>query len=83
MLFKEAVSARIYELCNKYDYTPNKLSELSSIPNTTFESMLLNRVTNPSARNIYKICKALKIEISEFFDSDLFRLDNIEDEIEN
>ena len=30
MLFKEAVSKRIYELCNTYNYTPNKLAELSA-----------------------------------------------------
>lgn len=29
MLFKEAVSQRIFELCDKYNYTPNKLAELS------------------------------------------------------
>ena len=83
MLFKEAVSLRIYELCNKYDYSPNKLAELSSIPNTTFESMILKKVTNPSARNIYKICRTLNIDIKEFFDSPLFDFNNIEDEVES
>jgi len=80
MLFKEAVSLRIYELCDKYDYSPNKLAELSSIPNTTFESMILKRVTNPSARNIYKICRTLKIDVKEFYNSSLFDFNNIEDE---
>ena len=32
MLFKEAVSTRIIELCNKYNYTANKLAEMSYIP---------------------------------------------------
>lgn len=80
MLFKEAVILRIYELCDKYDYSPNKLAELSSIPNTTFESMILKRVTNPSARNIYKICRTLKIDVKEFYNSSLFDFNNIEDE---
>ena len=30
MLFKEAVSKRIVELCNKNNITPNKLAELSA-----------------------------------------------------
>lgn len=31
MLFKEAIILRILDLCNKYNYTPNKLAELSAI----------------------------------------------------
>ena len=27
MLFKEAITLRILELCNKYNYTQNKLAE--------------------------------------------------------
>lgn len=31
MLFKEAITLRILELCNQYNYTPNKLAELSAV----------------------------------------------------
>lgn len=77
MLFREAVSERIYELCDKFKMTPNRLAELSTVPPTTLRSMLANNVTNTSSYVIYKICKVFKIELKDFFDSDLFK--NIED----
>ncbi len=77
MKFREAVSERVYELCDKYNYTPNRLAELSTVPPTTLRSLLANNVTNPSSYVIYKICKTLKIEMKEFYDSDLFK--NLDD----
>ena len=53
MLFKEAVSQRIYDLCDKYDYTPNKLAELSAVAPSTLRAMLANKVDNPSSYIIY------------------------------
>ena len=79
MLFKEAVSNRIIGLCNEHHITPNRLSELSTIPQTALLSMLANRVDNPSSTNIYKICKTFKITLKEFFDSELFNFKNIDD----
>lgn len=79
MFFREAVSNRIYELCDKYNYTPNKLAEMSTIPPTTLRSTLSNNVENPSAYNIYKVCKTFKISLKDFFDSEFFDFDNIED----
>lgn len=77
MIFKEAVSKRIFELCDKHHYTPNKLAEMSAIPPSTLRATLANKVDNPSANVIYKICKTLKIELKDFFDSDLFK--NLDD----
>lgn len=79
MLFKEAVSKRIIELCNTHNITPNKLAELSTIPSTTFNSLINNKVTNPSSYLIYKICKTLNIEIYEFYKTPLFNKNNFED----
>ena len=77
MKFREAVTERIYELCEEHNYTPNRLAELSTVPPTTLRSLLANNVANPSAYVIYKICKTLKIELKDFFDSDLFK--NLDD----
>lgn len=79
MSFKEAVSQRIYQLCDEYNYTPNKLAELSAIPPTTFRSLLANKVNNPSSFIIYKICRTLKIEMKDFFNSELFNYNNLSD----
>ena len=79
MLFKEAISQRILELCDKCGYTPNKLAEISAIAPSTLRATLSNTVDNPSSYIIYKICKTLKIELKEFYDSDLFNINKIED----
>jgi len=78
MLFKEAISNRIIELCNKYNYSPNKLAEMSAIPPSTLRSLLSNSVENPSSTIIYKICKTLKIELKEFYNSKLFDMNKLE-----
>ncbi len=79
MFFKEALSKRIFELCDEYHYSPNRLAELSAIPPSTFRAMISNKVENPSATIIYKICKTLKIELKEFYDSDLFNFKKLDD----
>jgi len=79
MLFKEATSQRILELCDKYGYTPNKLAEISAIAPSTLRSTISNTVDNPSSYIIYKICKTLKIELKEFYDSELFNINKIDD----
>ena len=63
MLFKEAITLRILELCSKYNYTPNKLAELSAIAPSTLRALLANNVDNPSSTIIFKICKTLKIAL--------------------
>lgn len=79
MLFKEAVSQRILDLCEIHNYSPNKLAELSSTPPSTLRATITNQVDNPSSYIIYKLCKKLKIEIKDFYDSDLFKFSNLDD----
>ena len=40
VLFRQAISRRIFELCELYKYTPNKLAEMSGIPPTTLQDMV-------------------------------------------
>ena len=79
MLFKEATSQRILELCDKYGYTPNKLAEISAIAPSTLRATISNTVDNPSSYIIYKICKTLKIEMKDFYDCELFNFNKLED----
>lgn len=78
MLLKEAITLRILELCDKYNYTPNKLAEISAIAPSTLRALLANKVDNPSSTIIFKICKTLQISIKDFFDSPLFNMENLE-----
>ena len=79
MLFKEAVSQRILELCNQYNYTPNKLAEMSTIPPSTFRAIISNKVINPSSFVIYRLCRTLNISMVDFYNSKLFDYDNLDD----
>lgn len=79
MLFKEAISKRIYELCDDNKITPNKLAELAAVAPSTLQDMLSLKVSNPSSYIIFQICITLKISLKDFFDSDLFNPENIKD----
>lgn len=77
MLFKEALSFRISELCSMNNITINKLAEMSTIPPSTLRDIVNCKVNNPSSMVIYQVCKTLKISLKEFYSSDIF--DNLED----
>lgn len=78
MLYREAVIKRIYELCNENNYTPNRLAELSAIPPTTLSEFLSSKTKNPSYMIIFKICKALNLELQEFYNKDYFKIDKLD-----
>lgn len=77
MTFQEAVSNRIFELCEKFNYTPNGLAEASGIPPSTLQNITRCRNINPSSYVIFQLCITLKISLKDFFDSDLFNPINI------
>lgn len=80
MRTKEAVAARIIELCNQRKIAVNALANISGVPPSTIYSMLNQKSKNPGVVSIKKICDGLDISVREFFDSDLF--DDKEQEIE-
>lgn len=71
-------SSKSKKLCDKYNYTPNKLAELSAIAPSTLRALLANQVENPSSTIIFKICKTLKIALKEFYNSKLFDMNKLE-----
>ena len=79
MLFKKALSLRIEELCANKNITINKLAESSTIPPSTLRDIVNCKVENPSSMVIFQICKTLKIQIKEFYDSKLFDISNIDE----
>ena len=79
MLFKKAISMRIEELCAERNITVNKLSETSTIPPSTLRDIVNCKVDNPSSTVIYQVCKTLKIPLKEFYNSNLFDFDKLDD----
>lgn len=76
---KEAVAARIIELCRERDLAINALANISGIPPSSVYSLLNEKSQNPGIVTIKKLCDGLEITLREFFNSSLF--DNIDQEI--
>lgn len=64
---------RIYQLCKERGITPNALSYLSGISQSTLKSILGGESKNPGIVTLKKICDGLGITLIEFFDTDEYR----------
>lgn len=73
------VVARIQELCTERNITPNALSYLSGVSQSTVKSILNGESKNPGIVTIKKLCDGFDISIIDFFDTEDFR--NLEQEI--
>ncbi len=70
------VVKRIYELCEERNITPNALSYLAGISQSTVKSILNGESKNPGIVTLKKICDGLGITIVEFFDTkDFYELE--------
>ncbi|MBQ1501457.1 MAG: helix-turn-helix transcriptional regulator [Firmicutes bacterium] len=76
---KEAVAARIMELCRERRLAVNALANIAGVAPSTIYSMLNQKSRNPGVVSIKKLCDGLQITVREFFDSELF--DETEQEI--
>ena len=75
----DLVVKRIYELCETRQITPNALSYLAGISQSTVKSILNGESKNPGIVTIKKICDGLEISIVDFFNTPDFI--NLEQEI--
>ena len=76
---KQAVAARILELCNERNIATNALANISGVPPSTVYSMLNEKSQNPGVVSIKKLCDGLEITLGEFFSTKEF--DSLEQEI--
>ena len=76
---REAVSKRIYQLCNDKGITPNGISNISAVPQSTIKSILNGESKNPGIVTIKKLCDGFEISLSEFFSTPDF--EGLEQEI--
>jgi len=74
MLFKEAISKRIIELCKQYNYSTNGIAEKSAIPSKTLYDIVncKSKKHSTSTYIIFLLCKGFGISLKEFYDSPLF-----------
>lgn len=64
---REAVAHRILQLCRKRNITPNALSNISAVPQSTIKSILNGESRNPGIVTIKKLCDGFEITLGEFF----------------
>lgn len=78
MKLEEAITKRIYALCDERKITPNKLANMAGMPAGSLKSIFYGKSKNPGTRTILDICQALEISLFDFFNDDLFKDKNIE-----
>ena len=76
----EATAKRIRELCKERGITPNGLSYIAGVSQSTIKSILNGESKNPGIVTIKKICDGLDITIGEFFNTEEFNA--LEQELE-
>ena len=67
------VVKRILELCKEREITPNALSYLAGVSQSTIKSILNGESKNPGIVTIKKICDGFEISIIDFFDTEDFK----------
>ncbi len=78
MKLEEAITKRIYALCEERGITPNKLASLAGMPAGSLKSIFYGKSKNPGTRTLLDICDALDITLYDFFNDDLFKDKTIE-----
>ena len=77
---KQAVAARIVELCKERGIVVNALANSAGISPSTIYSILNTKSLNPGIVTLNQICDGMDITLREFFDSPIF--DSLEQEIQ-
>ena len=75
----EIVAKRIVQLCKERLITPNGLSYIAGVSQSTIKSILNGESRNPGVVTLKKLCDGFGITLGEFFDTPEF--DNLEQEI--
>ncbi len=73
MSIYDLVVKRIYELCKEREITPNALSYMAGVSQSTIKSILNGESKNPGIVTLKKLCDGLEISIVDFFDTDDFK----------
>ena len=75
----QVIAKRIRQLCDQNGITPNRLSTLSAVPQSTIKSILNGESKNPGSVTIKKLCDAFEITLGQFYNTPEF--DALEQEI--
>ena len=65
----EIVAKRILQLCNERRITPNGLSYIAGVSQSTIKSILNGESRNPGIVTLKKLCDGFEITLAAFFDT--------------
>ena len=75
----EAVAYRIKELCKERGITQYQLYLKTGVPQSTLSTIMKCSYQSMKLRIIYEICDGLEISLGDFFASDIFNRENLEE----
>ena len=79
MSVKDVVAERFKELCQERNIKINELANISGVTPSTAYSMMDADRRDISITTIKKFCDGLEINLKDFFASDVFERENIEE----
>ena len=68
----EIVIKRILQLCRALGITPNGLSYIAGVSQSTVKSILGGESRNPGIVTLKKLCDGFEITLADFFDTEEF-----------
>lgn len=71
-VLQKVCADRLVQLCQAKGYSSYELAFKAAMPETTLRHIITGTSNNPSIYNIMKICDALEMTLSEFFDTKEF-----------
>lgn len=74
MGISDFVIERIHQLCRERSITPNALSYMSGVSQSTVKSILNKESKNPGIVTLKKLCDGLGITLVQFFDTEEYYL---------
>ena len=78
MLLNQAVSKRLLELLGEREMTQYQLYMKSGVPKSTIGNIINCSYDSVKLRILHELCQGLGIDLCDFFQSPLFKEDNLE-----
>ncbi len=79
MLLKDGVAKRIKAIMKEKGITQYQLFKNSGVPQSTISTILNSETKTVKLSTIYDICCGLNIELSEFFNINYLKTENLDD----
>ncbi len=73
------ISFRIIQLLNERNWSAYKLSFECGLPHSTLSNIILGKCRSCNFDTLLNICRGFRIQPEEFIRSDLFLLENLDD----